>query len=940
MTRTQRKIYQQETEKELQEDYEEKSKEAKEIQESWGAISSLEDYKTKYSQLPEDIKPFFQSPQQLESSQESFRAEQKQIVLDRIEGLKGRIQDVERQKQNRQEWWDSKSSKYKSKNSDSQDRAMDRYDERIEDYHDEINLLQQNIGKIDQGFMAHDVMSDARNELADWKEKQLQTQKIQKQPEITIPENESPAQTYVRLLRTQPEKAPEYIKSLEIQTETKKRYEETTRKIKKKELEDKGVKVTEVPFSEKAYLLAEEKLTRDGMSSKEIPTPLKSILIYPETSIDSRTPYQEVQFFEEKKATLPLSVALEKYGRKEPTYKSGGSISKTEDEKFIKLARLGTKIEEVQQARKNLYVDEGIENIERFAGSLVGENKFFKSAIAGSIGFPFYGLQFASYIPESLLKTSFVSSALFIEDTKAEAKAQLKEGLDASKEAVKKMFTTPEGLGFIASIGILSGIKSFGTKTLLDVEVKTGYKSGVKTTLIRAKTTGEPYIIDYTIPSGKRSFTFAKGKRLNLNQFDSDFIYDPNIPNFQTIYAEPITKINPNLIKRLNYEISPKSDIAIYKTPPYINLPVEELVLPPLPPDIPLDYMGKAPEQQIYSPKIIRIVKEKGTIEGSVSIKSKFTRVNKVFDVVVGETPGSIEVTGFKSGLLTSNIKGLGYATKSLYLVKSRFGNEVTEKLIKATGAETGTSNIEGFDIFTEITAKGKKLEPIYTPKPEITKSLMTRTQQMIKGLEPEPIQPSTERPLSVDYEEVVNPIAVTTFKAKTIGRAKYTKGDISGLELSQVDAETRRFKFIEDSYEFTKGPNKVIYPLPKGTLTKTNDLTIPIKDLAIKEPEFIFPKIDKTKPTSFEQIPEIRRSVEIIKEITKIDYSGMGELNDYSLITGISIGADITKAGKEWMKPIKKKDIVKVPKELRDIIFESTKLEGCLLYTSPSPRD
>jgi len=129
-----------------------------------------------------------------------------------------------------------------------------------------------------------------------------------------------------------------------------------------------------------------------------------------------------------------------------------------------KLTRETEKIRRIEEARRNLGIEKGLQNIQDFSKFITGggasERGFFgralQSGVSVAIGFPFYAADIASRIPEITLKTGALGSGFIIPETR---KTTLQESKRARKEAMKTIReSVPEILG-AASLAPLVGLR-------------------------------------------------------------------------------------------------------------------------------------------------------------------------------------------------------------------------------------------------------------------------------------------------------------------------------------------------------------------------------------------------------------------------------------------------------------------------------------------------
>jgi hypothetical protein len=124
---------------------------------------TFEDYKTEYAKLSPDIQQFFSSPESITAEQNRLKEVEKTNVTAKLSQWQEDLQYKQNRLKDEEERWRNQSSSYR-KNENNRKRYDERrrdYEWDIEEYQDKIRILQQEQGKIDQGYKAGDLINYA-----------------------------------------------------------------------------------------------------------------------------------------------------------------------------------------------------------------------------------------------------------------------------------------------------------------------------------------------------------------------------------------------------------------------------------------------------------------------------------------------------------------------------------------------------------------------------------------------------------------------------------------------------------------------------------------------------------------------------------------------------------------------------------------------------------
>jgi hypothetical protein len=126
---------------------------------------TFEEYKQEYAKLSPDVQQFFASPESITAEEQRLKDVEKTSVTTTLSNWQTKLTERQQKITEYQQWWSNKPSKYRKdpSNRESFDRRMRDYEWDVEEYEDKIRYLQQEQGKVDQGYKSNDLINYAED---------------------------------------------------------------------------------------------------------------------------------------------------------------------------------------------------------------------------------------------------------------------------------------------------------------------------------------------------------------------------------------------------------------------------------------------------------------------------------------------------------------------------------------------------------------------------------------------------------------------------------------------------------------------------------------------------------------------------------------------------------------------------------------------------------
>jgi hypothetical protein len=121
---------------------------------------TIEDYKNAYAKLSPDVQQFFVSPDEITTQQTQQKTIEKDKISSKITLWQQKIETTKQRSSEYQQWFARQSSKYRHDESNKRNynKRLDDYDLAIAEYQNSMNYLNDQIGKIEEGYSASDLI--------------------------------------------------------------------------------------------------------------------------------------------------------------------------------------------------------------------------------------------------------------------------------------------------------------------------------------------------------------------------------------------------------------------------------------------------------------------------------------------------------------------------------------------------------------------------------------------------------------------------------------------------------------------------------------------------------------------------------------------------------------------------------------------------------------